>query len=670
VRKSSSLFLIALATGCSWAETASATSYYVSVAGSDAATGTSQSTAWQTFTNINNIKTVFKPGDTISFRCGDTFQGQLVVNNSGSGSQPITFTSYADPKAKVTACTQTTYPLLEGATDALPLAAPPAAPTAVSTAAEAAITSTIYAANVDNIIFSNLHIRNNANTQVNLALTNFYGIYVVNTGATPLNNFLFADLLIDEVAPYAFPSSTSTDFNGVISSGIAVSNISSGSINNITVENSTFINNGRFGASFVDSGGVYNQAAPVENVQNVVFQNNVCANNGGSCIWGQRVENLLIQGNSIAASGVKKAVSPIANATPDVVAMVGRGSGGWFSGSQHVAVEGNTVLGSEGPGDSSNIHVDGGNSDVVVEYNQYYGSAGAGFEVLGNNSNVIFRFNYSVDDGQRNPATAGNGGAGTIYSSNFVPDTAYMNSSGKAEIGYLNSHTVTIYNNAFVSDMSTPATLPIAVASTSFDVVNNIFASYGSSYVGPVTPVGNATMVWSDNVYYNSAATATSTSATAVAAAASVASATAAVATLDTSKNPIITNPDFSTTPVSYTPSVVTNFVTSLMATGATTLSPVPTAFPLQSIPMALPAPAAFVTGLQLPISGSPATGKALNLKQPAFAAAGQGIFANIEPIATTNFFDTALQMSVAVPATATTLAVPPTPIISNIGPY
>jgi parallel beta-helix repeat protein len=70
------------------------TSHYVSSDGNDSWDGNSVSTPWKTISKVNSVP--FVPGDAIFFRCGDVFQGQLDVRQSGitlgsygSGQKPI-----------------------------------------------------------------------------------------------------------------------------------------------------------------------------------------------------------------------------------------------------------------------------------------------------------------------------------------------------------------------------------------------------------------------------------------------------------------------------------------------------------------------------------------------------------------------------------------------------
>jgi len=68
-----------------------ATTYYVSSQGSDVADGKTPATAWQTMARVNTAP--LKPGDTVLFRRGDAWRGQLVPR-SGDSSGYITYGAY------------------------------------------------------------------------------------------------------------------------------------------------------------------------------------------------------------------------------------------------------------------------------------------------------------------------------------------------------------------------------------------------------------------------------------------------------------------------------------------------------------------------------------------------------------------------------------------------
>lgn len=69
-----------------------ATNYYVSNTGSDANSGTTSVVPWQTLTKVNG--TTFSAGDNIYFERGGVFYGKLVISQSGSSGNPITYGTY------------------------------------------------------------------------------------------------------------------------------------------------------------------------------------------------------------------------------------------------------------------------------------------------------------------------------------------------------------------------------------------------------------------------------------------------------------------------------------------------------------------------------------------------------------------------------------------------
>jgi hypothetical protein len=77
---------------------ASGTTYYVSSsAGSDANSGTSASTPWQTIAHVNGQ--TFSPGDSILFKRGDVWNESLAPASSGTSGNPIAFDAYGSGAA-------------------------------------------------------------------------------------------------------------------------------------------------------------------------------------------------------------------------------------------------------------------------------------------------------------------------------------------------------------------------------------------------------------------------------------------------------------------------------------------------------------------------------------------------------------------------------------------
>jgi hypothetical protein len=69
------------------------TAYYIdAVSGSDIADGLTPATAWQSIARVNSG--AYLPGDQLLFQCGDTFSGEILVEDSGTLGSPILYGAY------------------------------------------------------------------------------------------------------------------------------------------------------------------------------------------------------------------------------------------------------------------------------------------------------------------------------------------------------------------------------------------------------------------------------------------------------------------------------------------------------------------------------------------------------------------------------------------------
>lgn len=68
--------------------------YYIANTGSDGNDGLSEERAWQTINHVN-LQT-FRPGDSILFKCGDTWRETLRISWSGEEGYPISIASYGE----------------------------------------------------------------------------------------------------------------------------------------------------------------------------------------------------------------------------------------------------------------------------------------------------------------------------------------------------------------------------------------------------------------------------------------------------------------------------------------------------------------------------------------------------------------------------------------------
>jgi parallel beta-helix repeat protein len=88
--KAFSLFIVLfLFTMC-----ANARRFYVSSSYTGSTSNGALATPWKSLANVQSNMSTFTAGDTISFKCGDTFTGTLTITKSGSASNPIVFNTY------------------------------------------------------------------------------------------------------------------------------------------------------------------------------------------------------------------------------------------------------------------------------------------------------------------------------------------------------------------------------------------------------------------------------------------------------------------------------------------------------------------------------------------------------------------------------------------------
>jgi hypothetical protein len=498
--------------------TTTGTVYYVSSSqGNDANSGTSPSAPWQSLDKVNAAQ--LNPGDQVLFADGDTFDGQLTVNSSGTAAAPIVFGAYGTGAA----------PLIQGS------------------AADVTGGSNLAAVLVQNqqyLEFDDLALQNNRTvTRAGVADTDAYGLYINNTGTTNLQHYRINNVTIGNVIPLAYPGNIDANFV----SGLSVQTQSTGTVSDVVIQNSTFTQNGRFGATFISNPKV-STATPTRSVQDVTFQNNTCTDNGGSCLMGSRVQNLLIQNNTVTNPGSTG------------TRLFGRGSGMWFIQCDDVVAQYNTVTGARGPADSSNIHIDAANHNVLIQYNTYSDNIGYGLEILGGNDTVIVRYNYSMNDGYR----AGNGAM--LFLGNYVPGTA----GGQAKA----PTNLWIYNNTYTIDPSMHE--PFQVDATNSHIYNNLFTAYWTGTItGPTVAAESTGNTITNNLFNNAAP---------------------GVSALDAA--PVVAAPKFNVAQGT-SPSADYRLMTISPALGAGTTA----------------------------------------IAQPAFAAAGQGIFANVGATATTDYF-------------------------------
>lgn len=340
------------------------TLYVSSIDGDDTNTGLTSSSPLKTIDQIN--ATALLPGDSILFRRGDKFIGELRPNGSGTEELPIVISAYGEGN----------LPVINGADSE-----------------NGSYRAAIFIENQDHIELSYLKITNERTvSREGVEDDRAYGIHVLNSGNRSLNHFRINNITVEDI--YAVELDPEGNFNQIEVDGIFFEVIRNGvdelprTINDIIVENCYITRTGKFGLRF----GHRNQfgTESLRRISNVIVRNNHFFETGGSAILPARVYNCLIEDNVFEFPGSSVDFR-----------MTGRGSALWFFDSKNGIVQRNISRSARGPQDSYGYHIDHSNENIIYQYNYSEDAEGGFVEVLGENKNVGYRFNISVNDGLR-----------------------------------------------------------------------------------------------------------------------------------------------------------------------------------------------------------------------------------------------------------------------------
>jgi len=196
------------------------------------------------------------------------------------------------------------------------------------------------------------------------------------------------------------------------------------------------------------------------NIQFVRLLNNRISDTGGPGIQMSNVRFVYVAQNEVMRSG-----------SNDDSRKWGRGSGLWTWSASDVLIEKNRFMYANGPGDSAGAHIDYNCDNVILQYNLSAHNAGGFCEVLGNNYNCAYRYNISVNDGNRVKGKDGAFQEGkTLWLSGYQGD--------KERKGPVNTY---IYNNTIFVDKDISAKIAIDNTSEGVLIANNIFYFQGAS---------------------------------------------------------------------------------------------------------------------------------------------------------------------------------------------
>ena len=434
-------FSIALLVFCLGQSYAQSTYFFSSSTGNDSNSGT-EINPFQTISKLNSL--VLVAGDKILFKKGDTFIGQIIVSYSGTNGFPIVYDSYGTGDLPVLSASDGN----NGIADPL---------------------STIKIEGKQYLEFHNLTIENERfDTASGSPDDQAYGIYFRSWKTLPASKnfedstlfkyFRFSNLRFQNI--YSV-NSVGTAFDAINTSGIQFFNAF---VNDVIIEDCFFTD--------IERVGIWLR----QYVSDAIIRNNKFIDLGGSGTILSNTKRVLYEKNLMRFTGSNSDSR-----------MTARGSGMWVFGSDDVVAQFNTSQHSRGGGDSSGMHVDYGNTNILFQYNYLEDSAGGFCETLGKNDNIIWRYNISVNEGDKS-------GVNKLL---WISDYAYVPQ---------NSTNVYIYNNTIYAGKDYKNVMEdsgISMKATSLFFYNNIILLATGANLGSTSYLFNVTSpIFGKNIMY------------------------------------------------------------------------------------------------------------------------------------------------------------------------
>ncbi len=403
--------------------------YISSSMGDDNNNGTTVNSPFKTLNKVNSMDII--PGDSLLFKKGETFKGELVIlNEGGKKDLPVFIGSYGNGK----------QPILDGN----------------------GYLSTIHIVNSSYLHFSDIEIKNDGGEPQTGEPDNIrYGIYFENSrnDGTFYEHYRLTKLTFKNIFP-TIPV-TDDDKTGVNGHAIATSGswgdeVRPTRFDDMVIQDCYFTRTARHATVF----GAVN---------NLEIRNNLFEHTGGAgMVIGNNCSNILVEGNVTNYTGSKIDER-----------MAGRGSGIWCFQSRNLTVQHNSFKHAHGIHDSYGMHIDIGNRNVVYQYNLSEDNEGGFVEILGKNVNVGYRYNLSIGDGWRK---RGNRHGQIFWLAGWSGDP-------QNPIG---SDSIFIYNNSiYVRDTIAPG-IWIEEVSKKARIYNNII--YVANQFGPVVIRNNRSL--------------------------------------------------------------------------------------------------------------------------------------------------------------------------------
>jgi hypothetical protein len=462
-----------------------ATNYYVSADGNDNNDGLTGSTPWLTLAKVSEAAAndknggFIQAGDQILFRAGDVFEGQLVINRSGTSDNPIIISSYGEGEK----------PILSGSGNI---------PTGDYIEA-------VKLVNTSHIVMDGLWIKNDRKNlgDITWGTNSSYGIKAIaNKWGGISRGLTFRNLKITDVFGYdmldwegkftldyykaqAFFFDSEKDDDSVTPAKEV-------RFEDVLIEDCYFYNLGSTAISARNLNPANNSNSEEGRNRNFVIRNNTFEHLGGDGVVFASVCNGLVENNTFIDLGW-------GDHTSSTDRYYGRGEGCWIWDSHNIIVQYNKQYRARGFGDTYGAagHIDFYCKNAIFQYNYSEDTEGGFVEILGDCENSTFRYNVSVNDGHR----ANGHHRYTIWLSGWV---------GK-DITPVPSDENYIYNNTVYLDAA-KCQPDISIFAGDTYIYNNIFYAMNGAQIGSggveIDMQNGAELHVSNNLFYGNIATA------------------------------------------------------------------------------------------------------------------------------------------------------------------
>jgi len=422
------------------------TTYYVdAVAGSDAASGTSPATAWQTLAKVN--ATTFSAGDQILFHTDQSWAGQLKPKGSGVAGNPIVISNYGGGD----------LPLLDG-----------------GSLTEGA---TVFLKNQSYWTISNLEIVNDSGKGPFVASEARWGILVHNDRGGLLKGITIRDNYVHDVnGCFDCTGIGNSHTNGGIVVGANLNGVVSFNVDSydgVEIRDNRVDEVGRTGIHFEDvSSGFYLWVDPAAISKNITIAGNHVSNTDSDGITVRGARNVLIEHNVVEDAGQE---TSLAQNQPMAVGI-------WPAKTIDTLIQYNQVYRTRyNHTDGQGYDVDLSSSNTTLQYNYSEENEG-GFlllmysDVADIGENVTVRYNLSVNDGTAEQKGIFAFSFGVKPNTDIYNNTIYVPEGSDADIMHCETCNV----------------------SSDWSFRNNIVANFGTGEYG--YPTANA--VFDSNTFY------------------------------------------------------------------------------------------------------------------------------------------------------------------------